>query len=167
MAGIWAAPFGLSKLGSSTQYLTNCLFVMLFFLFVFLMHAGDSMNLKCVAMCVHVMQVVPVFGGILFCFFKIDWHPLSEQSQVKLFSHHLCWQVSSSLLPTGQAVSEQEKISDGSWRCIQTQNWDLLLNGCRLAPTGCLVLVSTATHFTSEREASVFPPLLYLKEVPK
>ncbi|XP_026155133.1 uncharacterized protein LOC113125701 isoform X9 [Mastacembelus armatus] len=36
-----------------------------------------------------------------------------------------------------------------------------------LHPLAPLVLVSTATLFTSGRETSVFPPLLYLKEVPK
>lgn len=34
----------------------------------------------------------------------------------------------------------------------------LPLSGLRSAPAGCFALVSTATHFTSGREASVFPP---------
>ncbi len=40
---------------------------------------------------------------------------------MKLFLHHLVWQVSPSLLPTGQAVSEQEKINDGSWMHSNTK----------------------------------------------
>lgn len=64
---------------------------------------------------------------------------------------------------------EQEKISNGSCLCVPPHYTKLtwLLNRPRIEPSACLVLVSTSTQFTSGREASVFPPLLYLKEVPK
>lgn len=52
-------------------------------------------------------------------------------------------------------------------RCVRAGKnkwWELQhevrlpLSGLRSAPAGCFALVSTATHFTSGREASVFPP---------
>lgn len=63
---------------------------------------------------------------------------------------------------TAQVMPEQEKISEGTDHSKRRAQSNRLV-----ALSGSLVLVSTTTHFTSGREASVFPPLLYLKEVPK
>lgn len=181
MAVIWAAPSGCQD--SALCHLFRSLFTRTNFYFV------TDFCFVCLSVCTLTVRLWSVADAMCpcdacgSCFsdcvpvapsrYSLSYHLIQHADNLCLENHkwhcffHCLW-LCPILPPTGQVVPEQEKISEGSRRHIQTDHSKLrfLLNRL-VAPTGSLVLVSTTTHFTSGREASVFPPLLYLKEVPK
>lgn len=156
MAVIWAAPSGCQHLALCHLFRSlftriNSHFVTVFSNFVLLMHSCDSINLK-YSRC-H-LSVVPV--PVCCCQIQHADNLYLDDHKWDCFFHPL-W-LCPILLPASHGVRDTFKQITQNWDC----HWIDLLH-----PRFCLVLVSTTTHFTSGGEASVFPPLLYLKEVPK
>lgn len=140
MAGISAAPWGCQDLApchlfpslfNTTNWHFVIIYVFSFFVFVMLStDACDAMSMTCVTVCVWCKWFLFFLGWVrvIVTFLPQTWslHILFMFSCPNSIT--CCWSTSSimimtpgssSHLPTGQ-LSEQEKISKGSGRCIQT-----------------------------------------------